>query len=101
MSATEIGKGLPGYNARVAPFFKTYCVKCHGPEKSKGDITVHSLHGDLSLGQELDKWESILDMLEFGLNQGGRFHTVHAGHFHINQHNIRLVFTAFFQCLFI
>ncbi|MEZ6141187.1 MAG: DUF1592 domain-containing protein [Zavarzinella sp.] len=54
------------YKQVVAPFFKTYCVSCHGPEKSKGGITVHSLHGDLSLGQELDKWESILDMLEFG-----------------------------------
>ncbi|MCG8587177.1 MAG: DUF1592 domain-containing protein, partial [Pirellulales bacterium] len=58
--------GVAGYRSHVAPFFKKYCVNCHGPDKSKGDITVHSLHGDLSLGQELDKWESILDMLEFG-----------------------------------
>ena len=33
---------------------------------SKGKITVHSLNGDLSSGQELEKWESILNMLEFG-----------------------------------
>ena len=54
------------FKATVAPFFKTYCVKCHGPDKSKGEITVHSLDGDLSMGQELEKWESILEMLEFG-----------------------------------
>ena len=55
-----------GHKSHVAKFFNSYCVKCHGPEKSKGDLTVHSLSGDLSLGQELDKWESILEMLEFG-----------------------------------
>lgn len=64
--AADVPSGLDGYKQRVAPFFNKYCVNCHGPEKVKGGITVHSLHGDLSLGQELEKWESILDMLEFG-----------------------------------
>ncbi|MFN3166088.1 MAG: DUF1592 domain-containing protein [Phycisphaeraceae bacterium] len=58
--------GAEGYKDAVAPYFQTYCVSCHGPDKNKGGITVHSLHGDLSKGQELDKWEAILDMLEFG-----------------------------------
>jgi mono/diheme cytochrome c family protein len=58
--------GLDGYEKLVAPYFQQHCIRCHGPEKSKGSITVHSLNGDLSLGQELDKWESVLDMLEFG-----------------------------------
>jgi len=61
-----IAAGLPGFQSGVSPFFKTYCVKCHGPEKSKGRITVHSLNGDLSAGQELDKWESVLKMLDSG-----------------------------------
>jgi mono/diheme cytochrome c family protein len=64
--AQAIAAGLPGYHNSVSPFFKTYCVKCHGPEKSKGGITVHSLNGDLAAGQELDKWESVLDMLQTG-----------------------------------
>ncbi|MEM6258880.1 MAG: DUF1592 domain-containing protein [Planctomycetota bacterium] len=58
--------GMAGYEKVIAPYFEQHCVRCHGPEKSKGKITVHSLSGDLSLGQELEKWESILDMLEFG-----------------------------------
>ena len=37
---------------------------CHGPRKSKGRITLHNLEGDLSLGQEHDRWERILDVLE-------------------------------------
>ena len=66
MAAQALPAGLSGFQKGVSPFFKTYCVKCHGPEKSKGGITVHSLDGDLSAGQELDKWESVLKMLESG-----------------------------------
>ncbi|MGY8769478.1 MAG: DUF1592 domain-containing protein [Pirellulales bacterium] len=64
--ADEIPAGLEGYKSKVSQFFEANCVRCHGPEKSKGKITVHSLNGDLSKGQELEKWESILEMLEFG-----------------------------------
>jgi mono/diheme cytochrome c family protein len=63
---SDVVSGPEGFKADVAPFFKAYCVDCHGPDKNKGGITVHSLHGDLSKGQELDKWEAVLDMLEFG-----------------------------------
>ncbi|MFT5109916.1 MAG: mono/diheme cytochrome c family protein, partial [Pseudoalteromonas tetraodonis] len=65
-SADPIPQGLDGYKSRVAPFFESNCIKCHGPEKSKGKITVHSLDGDLSAGQELERWELILEMLESG-----------------------------------
>jgi hypothetical protein len=64
--AQQVEEGLAGYQAVVAPYFQQHCVRCHGQDKNKGGITVHSLNGDLSLGQELEKWESILDMLEFG-----------------------------------
>ena len=66
VGAAPIAPGVDGYESRVRPFFKTHCAKCHGPAKSKGNITVHTLNGDLSSGQELEKWESILDMLAFG-----------------------------------
>lgn len=64
--APSIAPGLPGFQDGVGPFFQTYCVKCHGPEKSKGKITLHSLDGDLSKGQEFEKWEFVLEMLESG-----------------------------------
>ena len=66
VSANPIPKGIDGYKAHVAPFFEENCVRCHGPEKSKGKITVHSLDGDLSAGQELERWELIIDVLEHG-----------------------------------
>lgn len=64
--AQEIPAGVEGYRTHVAAFFQQHCVRCHGPEASKGKITVHALDGDLSLGQELERWETILDVLEFG-----------------------------------
>ncbi len=63
---TAFAAGLPGYREGVQPFFATYCVQCHGPDKSKGELTVHALNGDLSLGKEPDTWDAILQMLEFG-----------------------------------
>ena len=50
----------------VQPFFAEHCVRCHGPDKVKGKITLHSLDGDLAEGQDLERWETILDMLESG-----------------------------------
>jgi hypothetical protein len=50
----------------VKGFFKAYCIDCHGPKKSKGDMTIHSLDFDLARGHELDKWELILDALKNG-----------------------------------
>ena len=61
-----VAAGVEGYKTKVAPFFEKHCVRCHGPEKSKGKITVHSLDGDLSAGQEMDRWESILNVLSHG-----------------------------------
>ncbi|MFT5468262.1 MAG: hypothetical protein ACI8UO_003371 [Verrucomicrobiales bacterium] len=58
--------GAPGFRSDVAPFFAAHCVGCHGPEKTKGKIALHTLDGDLSAGHELERWELILEMLESG-----------------------------------
>jgi hypothetical protein len=64
--AQDIPSGLPGFQSHVAPFFKSNCIRCHGPKKSKGKITLHTLDGDLSAGHELERWELILEMLKSG-----------------------------------
>lgn len=64
--AAEIPAGRSGYNSIVAPFFETHCIACHGPKKSKGKVTLHTLDGDLSAGRELERWELILEMLVSG-----------------------------------
>ncbi len=64
--ATPIAPGTDGYDARVRPFFKAYCIKCHGPDKSKGELTLHTLDGDLASGRGIERWEDVLDALKFG-----------------------------------
>ena len=64
--ATPIAPSTDGYDARVRPFFKAHCIKCHGPDKSKGELTLHTLDGDLALGRGLERWEDVLDALKFG-----------------------------------
>lgn len=62
--ADDVAAGVNGYASTVKPFFAAHCIRCHGPQKSKGEITLHAIDGDLSAGRELERWELILDMLE-------------------------------------
>lgn len=55
-----------GYESQVRPFFKAHCIKCHGPDKSKGELTLHTLDGDLGSGRAIERWESVLDAIESG-----------------------------------
>jgi len=51
----------------VRPFFKAHCIKCHGPDKSKRELSLHTLDGDLASGRGLERWEAVLDALESGV----------------------------------
>ena len=62
----DIPPGGEGFRSRVRPFLETHCIGCHGPEKSKGKVTLHTLDGELSGGMEMKRWELILEMLESG-----------------------------------
>ncbi len=64
-AGAAISAGEPGHRSHVKPFFEAYCIKCHGPEKSKGKITLHTLDGDFAAG-ELDRWEKVLEVLKHG-----------------------------------
>ena len=63
-----IPAGEPGHRSHIKPYFETYCIKCHGPEKSKGKITLHTLGGDLASGAggEMERWEKIIEVLKLG-----------------------------------
>jgi len=64
VSATEIPVGPDGFKSKIAPMLSNYCVKCHGPTKSKGGITLHTMEGDFSTEQKLKRWEAILDAIK-------------------------------------
>lgn len=65
-SALADEKSQSGFDSVVTPFFKARCVKCHGPDKSKGKVTLHDLGDGLSEGRDLERWELILDLLKAG-----------------------------------
>ncbi|WP_439621624.1 DUF1592 domain-containing protein [Gemmata sp.] len=50
----------------VAPFFERYCVDCHGPQRGKGGVTLHTLRSDPSAGAGPRRWDKVLDMIERG-----------------------------------
>ena len=54
------------FDSKVKPFFTTYCIKCHGQDKSKGDIQLHALSGDRLAEKDLVTWESVLKVLQAG-----------------------------------
>lgn len=57
----------PGiFTEKIKPIFQKYCIQCHGPNKSKGRITIHTMNGDLLSGQDLENWEKVLDVLKSG-----------------------------------
>ncbi|QDU97392.1 DUF1592 domain-containing protein [Lignipirellula cremea] len=64
--AGEIPAGPGGYTSGVRPFFQAHCIRCHGSDVRKGDITLHALNGSLTPGPGLERWEVILDMLKSG-----------------------------------
>ncbi len=66
LQSDEIPIGAKGYESRVAPFFKTQCLRCHGTDKQKGGITLHDLDGDFFTEQGVERWALILEMLESG-----------------------------------
>jgi len=68
LAVTDIPAGELGHRSHIKPFFEAYCLRCHGPDKSKGKITVHTLAGDLAAGADgdMERWEKILDVLKHG-----------------------------------
>ncbi|WDI41627.1 DUF1592 domain-containing protein [Bremerella sp. P1] len=64
--SAEIPMGADGFASNVQSFVATYCIRCHGTEKRKGDMTLHDLRGDFSTEADLDRWEQVLEKLEDG-----------------------------------
>ena len=49
-----------------AAFSEKFCVKCHGPEKQKGDLRVDTLAAPLTDSEAAESWLLIADMIESG-----------------------------------
>jgi mono/diheme cytochrome c family protein len=47
----------------IQPFFKKHCTKCHGPEKSKGDVRLNKFLSVIADDYEAEHWQEVLDVL--------------------------------------
>lgn len=54
----------PAETAALNSFLSDYCVKCHGPEKQKGDIRLDDLTGDVVA--EGARWSVVMDQIRRG-----------------------------------
>lgn len=55
--------GAAGFPNSVAPFLRQHCIKCHGPDKQKGKLALHTLDGDLLKGKDVEKWQAVVERL--------------------------------------
>ncbi len=50
----------------VAPFLKTHCLRCHGPEKPQGGFRVDTLVADFAVRENASAWIEVRDRINRG-----------------------------------
>ena len=47
-------------------FLEKHCVRCHGPEKEKGDVRFDRLSRDFKLGADTHHWAEAMEQVNSG-----------------------------------
>jgi len=47
-------------------FLETHCIRCHGPEKEKGDLRIDRLSRDFKLGADTHHWAELMEQVNSG-----------------------------------
>lgn len=58
--------GADSFPSEIAPLFKEYCVRCHGPEKSEGKLRVDQLTTDFTHRDNAAAWIEIRNAINLG-----------------------------------
>src|SRR3954468_8283217 len=61
--------GLAGAVRAAEPFdafLEKHCIRCHGPEKEKGDLRIDRLSRDFKLGTDAHRWADMIDQINSG-----------------------------------
>ncbi|MBI1367633.1 MAG: DUF1592 domain-containing protein [Planctomycetes bacterium] len=53
-------------DASIAKFFDDHCVKCHGPDKQKGDVRLDTLSDNFADPELRETWTKIAQMIDHG-----------------------------------
>ncbi|MCB1121704.1 MAG: DUF1587 domain-containing protein, partial [Verrucomicrobiae bacterium] len=54
------------YHNSIRPFLENHCIKCHGPDKQKGDRRYDTLANDFTDQDSLSLWQDIADLINLG-----------------------------------
>lgn len=61
--------GLAGAAGAAEPFedfLQKHCVRCHGPQKEKGDLRIDRLSRDFGRGADIQHWAEIMEKVNAG-----------------------------------
>src|SRR3954467_10791176 len=61
--------GLAGAVRAAEPydaFLEKHCIRCHGPEKEKGDLRIDQLSRDFKLGVDAHRWADVIEQVNSG-----------------------------------
>lgn len=47
-------------------FLETHCIRCHGPDKEKGDLRIDQLSRDFKLGADTHHWAEVIEQVNSG-----------------------------------
>ncbi len=47
-------------------FLEKHCIRCHGPEKEKGDLRIDQLSRDFKLGADTHHWSEVIEQVNSG-----------------------------------
>ena len=47
-------------------FLEEHCIRCHGPEKEKGDLRIDQLSRDFKLGADTHQWAEMIEQVNSG-----------------------------------
>lgn len=47
-------------------FLEKHCIRCHGPEKEKGDLRIDQLSRDFKLGADSHHWSEMIEQVNSG-----------------------------------
>ena len=47
-------------------FLEAHCIRCHGPEKEKGDLRIDQISRDFKLGADMHHWAEVIEQVNSG-----------------------------------
>lgn len=56
----------PASDSQTSAFIQTHCLRCHGPEKTKGDLRLDQLDMDFSKSATIGRWWEVLTRVQSG-----------------------------------